>query len=327
MPDSASKPRISSAGEALAKARYACKSRLLISSRDSTLTTIITVRLHHHVAHEPYVDISLPPELARAVYESFGWPPNGHDTTTTASSSATADTLARLAEPGADATLLPIGYPRDEDDDADDDDLGDADADPDEDLDEEDDEIMSPDIVTAESVPPPSPLSVRPQASASTLVSVPSNVPSATLPSTVTPSLTVSAPTSSQLMQGQLSSQDSNSNPIPDPSNSSNFNSSQSNNLFNDGPTTLNPSSSASSPNSITATQLASVPQQDQAHYHQRMRAHISNIREFCSGLEYQLQFNDYRMLDVLEREGGSFLRLVQDCLRKEGRLDPNGEC
>lgn len=55
------------------------------------------------------------------------------------------------------------------------------------------------------------------------------------------------------------------------------------------------------------------------------MRAHITNIREFCDGLEYQLQFNDYRMLDVLEREGSSFLRLVQDCLRKEGRLDPNG--
>jgi hypothetical protein len=55
--------------------------------------------------------------------------------------------------------------------------------------------------------------------------------------------------------------------------------------------------------------------------YHDRMRAHIKNLREFSDGLEYQLQFNDYRMLDVLEREGGSFLNLVEDCLRKEGRL------
>lgn len=55
--------------------------------------------------------------------------------------------------------------------------------------------------------------------------------------------------------------------------------------------------------------------------YHDRMRAHIKNLREFCDGLEYQLQFNDYRMLNVLEREGGSFLNLVEDCLRKEGRL------
>jgi len=51
------------------------------------------------------------------------------------------------------------------------------------------------------------------------------------------------------------------------------------------------------------------------------MKTHIKNLREFCEGLEYQLQFNDYRMLDVLEQEGGSFLNLVADCLKKEGRL------
>jgi hypothetical protein len=55
--------------------------------------------------------------------------------------------------------------------------------------------------------------------------------------------------------------------------------------------------------------------------YHSQMKAHIKNLREFCEGLEYQLQFNDYRMLDVLEQEGGSFLNLVADCLKKEGRL------
>ncbi|KAJ2934688.1 hypothetical protein H1R20_g2407, partial [Candolleomyces eurysporus] len=55
--------------------------------------------------------------------------------------------------------------------------------------------------------------------------------------------------------------------------------------------------------------------------YHQRMRAHIQNIREFCDGLDYQLQFNDTRMLEVVEREGAAFLKLVEDCLRKEGRL------
>jgi hypothetical protein len=55
--------------------------------------------------------------------------------------------------------------------------------------------------------------------------------------------------------------------------------------------------------------------------YHTRMNTHIKNLREFCEGLEYQLQFNDYRMLDVLEKEGGSFLNLVADCLKKEGRL------
>jgi hypothetical protein len=55
--------------------------------------------------------------------------------------------------------------------------------------------------------------------------------------------------------------------------------------------------------------------------YHQRMRAHIQNIREFCDGLDYQLQFNDTRMLEAVEREGAAFLKLVEDCLQKEGRL------
>jgi len=47
--------------------------------------------------------------------------------------------------------------------------------------------------------------------------------------------------------------------------------------------------------------------------YHTRMNTHIKNLREFCEGLEYQLQFNDYRMLNVLEQAGGSFLNLVAD--------------
>lgn len=57
--------------------------------------------------------------------------------------------------------------------------------------------------------------------------------------------------------------------------------------------------------------------------FRDRMEAHIKNLREFCDGLEYQLQFNDYRMLQVLEQEGGSFLNLVEDCLQKEGRMVP----
>lgn len=49
---------------------------------------------------------------------------------------------------------------------------------------------------------------------------------------------------------------------------------------------------------------------------------HISKIRDFCDGLEYQVQFNDFRMLEELEKEGGSFFRLVDECLRREGRLN-----
>jgi hypothetical protein len=55
--------------------------------------------------------------------------------------------------------------------------------------------------------------------------------------------------------------------------------------------------------------------------YQKRMRHHIRNLRDFCDGLEYQLPFNDFRMLHVLEHEGGRFLSLVRECLEKEGRL------
>ena len=48
-------PRLSSAGRAVAKARFPCRSRLLISCRDSlNELRIITIHMHHHIAHERY---------------------------------------------------------------------------------------------------------------------------------------------------------------------------------------------------------------------------------------------------------------------------------
>ncbi len=55
--------------------------------------------------------------------------------------------------------------------------------------------------------------------------------------------------------------------------------------------------------------------------FQKRMRTHISNIRDFCDGLEYQLQFNDHRLLEELEGDGRGFLGFVHSCLRREGRL------
>lgn len=55
--------------------------------------------------------------------------------------------------------------------------------------------------------------------------------------------------------------------------------------------------------------------------FQKRMRIHISNIRDFCDGLEYQLQFNDHRLLEELEGDGRGFLGFVHSCLRREGRL------
>ena len=54
--------------------------------------------------------------------------------------------------------------------------------------------------------------------------------------------------------------------------------------------------------------------------FRETMRTHIDTIKDFCDGLEYQVQFEDQRFLDTLEREGGRFLRLMQNCLSRERR-------
>ena len=60
----------------------------------------------------------------------------------------------------------------------------------------------------------------------------------------------------------------------------------------------------------------------DRATFRERFTEHIETIRQFCGGLEYQLQFEDHRMLETLEREGASFLRLAQSCLSCERRMN-----
>jgi hypothetical protein len=54
----------------------------------------------------------------------------------------------------------------------------------------------------------------------------------------------------------------------------------------------------------------------------ERMSDHISMLRDFANGLEYQLQFNDRRMLDNLEREGRTFIQFAQTCLSRERRMN-----
>ncbi|KAJ7307825.1 hypothetical protein DFH08DRAFT_975430 [Mycena albidolilacea] len=51
------------------------------------------------------------------------------------------------------------------------------------------------------------------------------------------------------------------------------------------------------------------------------MDENIDLIIEFAKGLKFQRQFRDQRMLQTLEREGTSFLRLARACLGKEKRL------
>ena len=54
----------------------------------------------------------------------------------------------------------------------------------------------------------------------------------------------------------------------------------------------------------------------------EQFRNHIDLLRDFCDGLEYQVQFSDPRMLEVMERDGSSMFRLARNCLSRERRLN-----
>jgi hypothetical protein len=54
----------------------------------------------------------------------------------------------------------------------------------------------------------------------------------------------------------------------------------------------------------------------------ERLSQHIGILRDFADGLDYQLQFNDHRMLDSLEREGATFIRFARTCLECERRMN-----
>ncbi|KAF8527019.1 hypothetical protein BU17DRAFT_82557 [Hysterangium stoloniferum] len=59
---------------------------------------------------------------------------------------------------------------------------------------------------------------------------------------------------------------------------------------------------------------------QERLTYEEAMNENITKIGEFLKGLQYQVQFSDHRMLQVLE-QGGSFLRLADACLNKERQM------
>lgn len=55
--------------------------------------------------------------------------------------------------------------------------------------------------------------------------------------------------------------------------------------------------------------------------FEESMKENIKAIGDFLEGLKYQVQFRDHHMLQVLEREGSSFLRLAKTCLGKERQM------
>jgi len=60
----------------------------------------------------------------------------------------------------------------------------------------------------------------------------------------------------------------------------------------------------------------------DRATFRERFLRKINGYRDFLDGLEYQLQFEDERMLETVEREGTGFWRLAQNCLSRERRMN-----
>ena len=48
--------------------------------------------------------------------------------------------------------------------------------------------------------------------------------------------------------------------------------------------------------------------------YKEKMEDYIHLIRDFCDGLEYQIQFQDPRFLKTLEKDGSGLLKLAQNC-------------
>ena len=56
--------------------------------------------------------------------------------------------------------------------------------------------------------------------------------------------------------------------------------------------------------------------------FEEEIEAEIEVILDFAKGLRHQVQFRDQRMLNTLQREGGSFLRLARACLEKEKRTN-----
>lgn len=66
---------------------------------------------------------------------------------------------------------------------------------------------------------------------------------------------------------------------------------------------------------------LVDTQPDDQRTFVEAIDENIDLILEFPQGLKFQRQFHNQRMLQTLEREGASFLRLARACLGKEKRL------
>ncbi|TFK73280.1 hypothetical protein BDN72DRAFT_214723 [Pluteus cervinus] len=272
------------------KARYPCRSRLLISSRDtdSPHTRLVTVRMHHHVAHDPYLDANSPLDVSKAVTKRVAYSPP--------STTSTSPTMTSLTSPGSSnnvpsaapnswkvSTPSPAPEPHSSG------------------LTNEptmESKFWSKPAVAAESVPQPNgPMmhTSQPQASMAQSVSHPAR------------------PHHPQLQHSQHSAHQ-HLQSLPHPMLQTQSQHPQS------SPHT--PSPTLPLENTLGSPIVGPQP------YHERLRRHIENLRTYCEMLEYQVHLsNDPQILLVLEQEAGAFLKTVEDRVGCGSNVTSNGAC
>jgi hypothetical protein len=59
-----------------------------------------------------------------------------------------------------------------------------------------------------------------------------------------------------------------------------------------------------------------------QGTFRERAIKNIRTLQDFCDGLEYQLQFDNHRMFQTMEREGATFMQFANSCLSCERCLN-----
>ncbi|KAK1221943.1 hypothetical protein PQX77_015233 [Marasmius sp. AFHP31] len=338
------KARVSASGESLAKARYPCRSRLFISSRawNTIGQSLVTIRLHHHYSHEPY-DGAV---KASAPVTTWTGPPSN-----TQQVASGAQAYSSLISPhqaayenyeGASnrSPLTTVDQGGNVDwDNISDDGLGPPAGDSESEVDElQEISYAPPPIPTAPVLPAPIThlhsdpgphVHLHTNGIATTLTPHSHPPPSHPHPQSHSHpalphshSLPTHTHTHSQSQPQPQPQPQPHTQSLPQPQPQSRPQSQAHPHTQPQPQPRLQPSHPHPLLHPPPSTSDPPVPTLSTHVFQERMRQHIRNIREFCDGLEYQVQFNDFRMLEELEKEGGSFLRFVHTCLHREGRLE-----
>ncbi|KAL1667561.1 hypothetical protein GGF50DRAFT_48332 [Schizophyllum commune] len=295
-------PRVNSAGEVLGKTRYPCKSSLQVTCREGYAPNErqVTVRIHHHFKHPPFTE-QLPPEAPSMLVAAQPQAPVYYIPTM-----APQFAYYQVPQGGANGQAPPVPP------------------------------VPPP---TSNAPPPPEPQQMPdPPTSAH---GPPTSHPPATQPSASRPPVPPpSHPSSASHTSSASHPPVAQPNPVhptrvhpsltqpqhyppvppPEPSPARPPPSQQAQAQAQPPPSTQPAPAPAPLPlpphPAFSHTPVA-LPPHLQA-YRTRMLSLITTMRDFCGGLEYQLQFNDFRMLEQLETEGASFFRFMEACLQRE---------